>query len=171
MSHTEVMGGSLSAQLSPLLNCSFLLGDLFRYIPCIHSWDSPQMAVRLRTFYLALPDPCCLPTPFLQVPHWAEMDTTGYIHMRSRVQGCVAWTEQSGVALSILGVHQHMPLSLGMENCSLSCVDTDFAPLPLSASIALNSSAGDCFHQVERYQGLSQQEGDFLVSEKNRNPE
>lgn len=101
----------------------------------------------------------------------AEMDTTGYIHMRFRVQGCVAWTEQSGVALSILGVHQHMPLSLGMENCSLSCVDTDFAPLPLSASTALNSGAGDCFHQVERSQGLSQQEEDFLVSEKNRNPE
>lgn len=35
MSHTEVMEGSLSTQLSPLLNCSFLLGDLFRYIPCI----------------------------------------------------------------------------------------------------------------------------------------
>lgn len=40
VSHTEVMGGSLSTQLSPLLNCSFLLGDLFRYIPCIHFQDS-----------------------------------------------------------------------------------------------------------------------------------
>lgn len=34
--------------------------------------------------------------------------------------------------------------------------NNDVGCLPISASTALNSGAGDCFHQVEKSQGLSQ---------------
>lgn len=124
----------------------------------------PPNANKAKNIIFGSPRPCCLPTQFLWFLHWAEKDTTGYLHVSvwSRAQGCVAWTEQSGVALSILHVHQHWALewktapSLVWIQTLQTFANNGIGCLPISASTALNTGAGGCFHQVERSQGLSQ---------------